>query len=222
MTIRSKFHSSIVVLAALSVVTAALTMGAPGAAAQDEAGVTRTTTVEEAEWGDYHTGEFVRRGAFAGLGFNWQVPGFQGPFLHEDYGKSWGFNARGGYRFLDWFAAEAIVEYADKFGANRAGSRAPSIRLLSSTVNAKFIVPVERFQPYLELGGGLLYADTGNGFFNSISDQDFGFAGRIGAGVDFFLTREISLFVDNSWTMSTDNTEDLYFYSLGGGARYNF
>jgi hypothetical protein len=32
----------------------------------------------------------------------------------------------------------------------------------------------------------------------------------------------VSLYVDNSWTMATEDAEDLYFYSLGGGARYNF
>src|SRR5262249_13824718 len=60
--------------------------------------------------------DFTRPGAFAGLGFAWQEQGFQGPFRGEDYGNSWGFDARGGYRFFDWFAAEAIFEYADDFG----------------------------------------------------------------------------------------------------------
>jgi hypothetical protein len=214
------FRSSIAVVALATVASGAAAILPPDAAAEDDGTVAVRSDYESTEYqGD---GDFTRRGAFAGLGFNWQVPGFQGPFLEENYGKSWGFNARGGYRFFDWFAAEAIVEYADKFGPNRARSVAPDISLLSSTVNAKFIVPVERFQPYLELGAGFLYANTGSGFFNSISDEDFGFAGRLGAGIDLYLTRNVSLFVDNSWTMSTDNAEDLYFYSLGGGARYNF
>jgi hypothetical protein len=62
--------------------------------------------------------DFTRPGAFAGLGFKWQVQGFQDEFRDLDYGNSWGFDARGGYRFFDWFAVEGIFEYADDFGAN--------------------------------------------------------------------------------------------------------
>lgn len=166
--------------------------------------------------------DFDRAGAFVGLGFNWQVPGFQGDLRNQDFGNSWGFNARGGYRFYDWLAAEAIIEYADEFGPNAANATADEEKLLSTTVNGKFIVPLERFQPYVEAGFGLLYANDGVGFRSAIKDRDVGFAGRLGAGIDLYLTRHISIFVDNSWTMATDNTEDLYFYSLGGGARYNF
>ena len=166
--------------------------------------------------------DFARAGAFVGLGFNWEVPGFQGELRDQGYGNSWGFNARGGYRFYDWLAAEGIIEYADKFGPNAQGATGDDFSLLSTTVNGKFIVPLQRFQPYLSAGIGFLYADQGEGFVDSVKDRDFGFIGRLGGGVDLYLTRHWSIFVDNSWTMSTDNTEDLYFYSLGGGARYNF
>jgi opacity protein-like surface antigen len=167
--------------------------------------------------------DFSRAGAFVGLGFNWQVPGFQGPFQSEDYGNSLGLNARGGYRFYDWLAAEAIIEYANDFSPRAPGTTADSISLLSTTVNGKLILPLERFQPYLEGGLGLLRADTGNSFAGSVNvkatGNNVGFIGRIGAGIDFYLTRHVSVFVDNSWTMST---KDAYFYSLGGGARWNF
>lgn len=166
--------------------------------------------------------DFARPGAFAGVGFNWQEQGFQGPFRQEDYGNSWGFDARGGYRFADWFATEAIFEYANKFGPNAPNTVAKDLELITTTVDAKFILPLDRFQPYLEAGVGFLYANDGGGFRNAIENRDIGFAGRIGAGVDLYLTRHVSLFVDNSWTMATQNTEDLYFYSLGGGGRYNF
>jgi hypothetical protein len=166
--------------------------------------------------------DFARAGAFVGLGFNWQVPGFQDPYRDQDYGNSWGFNARGGYRFYDWLAAEAIVEYADDFGPRAPNATADNLSFVSTTVNGKFILPLQRFQPYLEAGFGLLYANDGQGFRDAVEDRDFGFAGRLGAGIDFYVTRHVSLFVDNSWTMATENTEDLYFYSLGGGARYNF
>jgi len=206
MRIRTAFCS---VLAALTIVAGTVGVDARVARAQDN-----VAADDDAD--------FTHPGPFAGLGFNWQVQGFQGPFRGQDYGNSWGFNGRGGYRFLDWFAAEAIVEYADKFGPNAANAQSDNLSLLSSTVNAKFILPLERFQPYLEAGAGFLYANDGRGFINSVQNRDFGFAGRLGAGIDLYLTKHVSLFVDNSWTMTTDNTQDLYFYSLGGGGRYNW
>jgi opacity protein-like surface antigen len=166
---------------------------------------------------------FARRGAFVGLGATWQVSGFQEELRDAAFGNSWGFNARGGYRFADWFALEGIFEYADKFGANAPRSEGSSVSLISTTGNAKFIVPLDRFQPYLSLGAGFLYAEKdGKGFIRNLDDVDFGFAGRIGGGLDFYLTPAISLFVDNGWTMATPDTENLYFYSLGFGGRYNF
>jgi opacity protein-like surface antigen len=211
MRIRSAIH---LWLAALAITAVAL--NAPVACAQDDDERSPYSVAP----GDPE--DFARAGAFVGLGFNWQVPGFQGELRDQGYGNSWGFNARGGYRFYDWLAAEAIVEYADKFGPNALGASGDNLSLLSTTVNGKFIIPLERFQPYLSAGIGFLYADEGEGFVDSVEDRDFGFVGRLGGGIDFYLTRHWSIFVDNSWTMSTDNTEDLYFYSLGGGARYNF
>lgn len=210
MRIRSAFCS---LIAACAIVVGAV--DAPVVFAQDEAD-------EESSFWDPNEGEFTRHGPYAGLGFKWQVPGFQGRFRDQNYGNSWGFDARGGYRFFDWFAAEAIVEYADEFGPRAPGTTAKSLSFVETTVNAKFIVPIERFQPYLTTGVGFLYANDGSGFINSVEDRDFGFAGRIGAGIDFYLTPHVSVFVDNGWTMTTDNTEDLYYYSLGGGARYSF
>jgi len=166
--------------------------------------------------------DFTRPGAFAGLGFKWQVEGFQDEYRAQDFGNSWGFDARGGYRFFDWFAVEGIFEYADDFGANAPRGRGDDLSMISTTGNAKFIVPIERFQPYLSLGMGFLYVNSGEGFVDAVEDENWGFAGRIGGGVDIYLTRHISLYVDNAFTMATEDAENLYFYSLGGGARYNF
>lgn len=106
--------------------------------------------------------------AYMGLGASWLVSGFQDEFAPQDFGNSWGFNARGGYRFFPWFAAEALLEYGNDFGA-RAPGTSGEVRTISTTFAAKFIVPVERFQPYLTLGGGFLHADTSSkGFFNNI------------------------------------------------------
>lgn len=163
--------------------------------------------------------EFTRRGAFVGLGFSYQVPGFQGDFRDLDFGDSWGFNARGGYRFFDWLAVEGVADYADDFGASDGDQ---SFKLFSATGNAKLILPLGRFQPYLGAGIGLLWATAAGRSFFELDDVDVGFAGRVGGGLDLYVTPHVSLYVDNAWTMATPDAADLYYYSLGVGGRYNF
>lgn len=166
--------------------------------------------------------DYARDGAFAGLGFSAFVSGFQDELLPLEFGDSLGFNARGGYRFAPWFAAEGVVEYANKFGADQPGATA-EIEALTTTVNAKFILPLERLQPYLSVGTGLLrVSSVGTGFASEVGDLDLGLAGRIGGGLDFYLTPHWSVYVDNAWTMATKKTPGVYYYSLGLGGRYNF
>ncbi|HZR81566.1 MAG TPA: outer membrane beta-barrel protein [Candidatus Binatia bacterium] len=166
--------------------------------------------------------EFNRPGPFVGLGMNYAVPGFQGATGRADFGDSLGFNARGGYRLNEFFAAEGIYEYVDDFGAGDRFANA-DIQTNTFTLNGKLILPLQRFQPYLEGGVGFLNA---NGDVRiegrRASNSGTSFAGRVGGGIDFFATEKISLYADTSYTMPVDEVRDLYTFNLGWGARYNF
>jgi len=165
--------------------------------------------------------EFNRPGPYVGLGGSYLVEGFQDRTGRGDFGNSLGFNARGGYRFNDFFAAEGIYEYGDDFGSGRLANS--DIQTNAFTVNGKLLLPLERFQPYLEGGVGFLNANADGPVANSAFDASgTSFAGRFGSGVDVWATENVSLFLDASYTIPVDEVSDLYYFSFGWGARYNF
>lgn len=175
--------------------------------------------------------EYNREGAFMGVGASYEVPAFQG-ILTGRGGTSWGFNVHGGYRFNEFVAAEGIYEYADKFGGSvvnpLTGAKASAdVQTSMGMAGGKLILPLERFQPYLWGGIGML---NGNGNAKiqrsnrvlRASDSDTGFAGRVAAGLDYYLTPHVSVYSDASYVMPASGPSDLYYFSLGFGGRYNF
>ena len=176
--------------------------------------------------------EINRKGAFAGAGASFEIPTFQG-ILTGRGGDSWGFNVRGGYRFNEYVAAEGIYEYADKFGGSVVSpltgrKRSADVQTNMGAAGGKLILPLDRFQPYLWAGMGMLNANGNasiqrlNGQTVRASDSNTGFMGRVAGGVDLFVTREISLYTDASYVMPATGPTDLYYFSLGFGGRYNF
>lgn len=165
--------------------------------------------------------EFNRPGPYVGLGGSYLVEGFQNESANGDFGNSLGFNARGGYRINDFFAAEAIYEYADDFGSHRFGNS--DIQTNAFTVNGKLLLPLGRFQPYLMGGVGVLNADADGSVRATRFEADgTGFAGRFGSGVDLWATEHVSIFLDASYTIPIGEVSDLNMFSFGWGGRYNF
>ena len=69
--------------------------------------------------------------------------------------NSLGINARAGYRFLSWLAAELEYEWTSGFEVKGTGGAKPlSLEGNMLTLKAKFILPTGRVQPYLLAGFG--------------------------------------------------------------------
>ncbi|MEW6268854.1 MAG: outer membrane beta-barrel protein [Thermodesulfobacteriota bacterium] len=158
---------------------------------------------------------FNRPGAFAGLGGVYAVSAFQGPAGHL-FGDSLGFQARGGYRFNEIFAAEGIYEYVDDFGLR--GGRG-GFWTNNMTANGKLILPLDRFQPYLSGGIGFLnIVPHGEG------DAQWTFAGRFGGGTDVAITEHVALFLDASYVVPAGGgaISNIQYFSFGWGGKYLF
>lgn len=168
--------------------------------------------------------EFNRPGPYLGVGGSYMVSGFQDGdgTASLDFGNTLGWNARGGYRFNEFFAAEGVYEYGDDFGAHQMlpGAR---IRTNAFSINGKLIVPLQRFQPYLMGGVGFLNSDADTRISAFDDDAEgIGFAGRFGGGVDLYATENVALYLDAAYTVPTGDVEDLHHFSFGWGAKYAF
>lgn len=166
--------------------------------------------------------EFNRPGAYAGVGGSYMVSGFQDGAAAGDFGDTLGFNVRGGYRVNDFWAFEGIYEYGDDFGARQVhpGER---IRTNAFTGNAKLLLPLGRFQPYLMAGAGFLNANADGGLKRTGWDVDgTNFAGRFGGGLDLYATEHVALYLDAAYTMPINEVSDVYHFSFGWGGKYVF
>ena len=110
--------------------------------------------------------EFNRPGFSVGLGASGLISGFQGALGRLDYGNTAGFNVHGGYRFNDFLALDGVYEYGNSFGRsgstfNQTITGNSSINTNAVTVGPKLILPLGRFQPYLDGGVGFVEA-SGN------------------------------------------------------------
>jgi len=178
--------------------------------------------------------EFNRPGFSVGLGASGLISGFQGALGRLDYGNTAGFNVHGGYRFNDFLALDGVYEYGNSFGRsgstfNQTITGNSSINTNAVTVGPKLILPLGRFQPYLDGGVGFVEAsgnvritDNITGVSRSGGANGAGLAGRFGGGIDLFLTENWSLYGDNAYTITATGPSNVYYYSFGVGGRYSF
>ena len=157
---------------------------------------------------------------------------------------SWGLNVRAGYRRTSWLALEIQYEWMDGFSIRQLGPSAfgPANAIIATyrpdvtTVNAKFHLPIWRTDPYLVVGGGFVSYDVDfTQPLVTLGRSDNAFAFRGGAGLDFYLTKQLVLNVEGSYVLNTDSTtiplspagqtstiDDLYYISLGAGLTIRF
>jgi opacity protein-like surface antigen len=185
------------------------------------------------------TDKFTKPGAYLGVGPSFLYEQFQGLPGKAPFDNTWGFNARAGYRFSPYCAAEALYEYGDTFGTtpnfflngNQVTNR-HTIQTNVFTISGKGILPLfvgqlnGAIQPYITGGIGFLNA---NGDRNTRLDlggrSGTSFAGRVGGGLDFPVTEHIVPYFDYSYTMPTSGSnlsDNTWYTSIGFGVKYQF
>jgi opacity protein-like surface antigen len=156
---------------------------------------------------------------------------------------TWGVNARVGYRVASWFAVEGMYEWMNNFEIEVDDVMDPGLddllgakvdyRTHTFTVNAKFVIPTWRLQPYLYLGiGGQYYDLNASGSFEDVgldfSEKGWAFAGRPGAGLDAYITEHILVKVEVAGVLATSNPStipdigDMFYMTVGAGLQYRF
>ncbi len=182
--------------------------------------------------------EFDRPGAYIGVNGVYAISLFQNEIneiagVNEsfDLGDSPGVNARLGYRVFSWFALEAQYEWVQSMDLNFEGVDQGDFKPNTVTANLKFFIPVWRIQPYLLLGAGVAIWDIDSPIQNQSST---GFAGRLGLGIDSYLTRHWVFNIEATGVLNTNDIDPskisadissishLYYFSLSAGITYRF
>jgi opacity protein-like surface antigen len=173
--------------------------------------------------------DFARPGAYLGVGgsyaFHWfpaeiggdfddNVTGGFGTTVRTD--ASFGLNARAGWRFNSWLAGELEYEWLEGFENDIKTTDGGKFTLESHvvTANAKLLYPGwGRFQPYALLGAGIsIYqVNDASGFPSParfLDDDGVGFAGRIGLGLDTYLTEHWLIHVEGGLVTTTTEIDN--------------
>ncbi len=185
--------------------------------------------------------DFARSGPYIGVGATYGFNLIESSFddvlddvLSEDVevDNTWGANARLGYRVLSWLAVEAQYEYLDNFEVSVNDFRLADLQAQTLSANLRFIVPIQRFQPYLVLGAGATLFDLDDNQVPGLEVDHSSFSGRIGLGFDVYLTRHIVLGIGADAVLSTAEVEDefisgdssgsLSYIALNAGLAYRF
>lgn len=186
-----------------------------------------------------------RSGPFLGVGVNYFVEDFTDTGV-LDFGDTWGFNLRGGYRFNDYLAAEAVLEYANDYSAELTTAAgiccgyedkvSETLWTLDFAVNAKAILPLGRFEPYVSGGIGFLYGNE-LAIVDEWEENEVGdvvptklsatsdpvvFLGRVAVGVDVAVSESFGVFFETAYLMPTSDYSDNRSIGFTLGGRVTF
>ena len=191
--------------------------------------------------------DYARPGFYLGAGgtysFHW-FPGDFDPDLaggpHVVTSDSGGFNLQGGYRVNSWFGAELEYEWIEGFGnRTKADGNIAKLRSNLISVNGKFLYPGwGRWQPYGLIGVGVSIWEaketkatvTTGTPTSGLANTSVGVGGRIGAGIDAYLTENwlLTLGIELAFSSTTiDNStggdlKNLFYVPIQFGAQYRF
>ena len=137
-------------------------------------------------------------------------------------GNSGGISARMGYRMFRWVAAEIEGGWVNGLGK---GIKNP----WNVTANLKVIYPLgpqDRIQPFIVGGAGVISAEiirTPNPItLTPTSNIETEGVWKLGAGVDYFVTRNWVASVGATWLVAMPDRSDLAYVAVKAGITYNF
>lgn len=170
---------------------------------------------------------------YIGVGGSYAIEDFDDS---PDFDDSWGVNAKIGYHLHPLVDIEFDFDYLFEFeddgefellGEHFEGEI--DLEILTYMVMLKGYFPISTDKAKLSVvaGGGIMYAEadykvTGGGFYISDSTDDHEFCARVGLGLDFFATPDISIGIEGDYTFGFSDLDDICYFNFTLGAAYHF
>jgi len=180
-------------------------------------------------------------GPYVGIGNSYAIENFDfdsidldGSTYKPNFDDAWGVNAKIGYHLIDWFALEFNFDYLSDFEADdtvivlgvpvKAKVEAD---VMTFMIAAKFAASFDAVKPFMVVGGGIMRADadikaSAYGLSLSDSESESDTCAKLGIGIDFFATDNISLGFEASHVWGFGDLDEIRYYNLTLGAAYHF
>ncbi len=178
--------------------------------------------------------EYVRRGWYGGIGLIYapgafkldhaegQLPPSRTAGTSLDSNNTFGLDVRAGYRLRPRFAVEGNYQFLPGFQVDRGGAGTlVDLTAHALSLNGKYFLLEDTFQPYLLGGVGFLHANA-DATIAGFSGDGTGFAGRVGAGADVYLRPDLVVDVEFSVVLPTGPVADVRYLPLVFGVGYRF
>ena len=169
---------------------------------------------------------------YVGAGGSYAIEDFDG----GDFDNSWGVNAKVGYHLHPLVDIEFDFDYLNEFedseefeflGMDIEGEADLNIMTYMIALKGYFPISTEKLKMSVIVGGGIMYADLDlkvrvNGSSMSDSYDETELCGKIGLGLDFFATQDISFGIEGNYTAGFNDLEDIRYFNFTLGVAYHF
>lgn len=165
---------------------------------------------------------------YVGIGGSYAVEDFDNS---PDFDNSWGVNAKIGYHTHPLLDIEVDFDYLNNFEYSET-YKVSSTRFEEEVdleiftcmfvLKGYFPISTEKVKISTIVGAGLMQADFKYGSSFSGSDDEIDLCGKIGLGLDFFATQDISLGIEGNYTFGFGDLDDIRYFNFTIGAAYHF
>jgi len=153
-----------------------------------------------------------------------------------DFDDAFGCNVTVGYHVADWISLEFELNWLSQFetGESLAGLLLPidltgALDVTTYMVVAKFTCGLEPLKPFIVVGGGNMDAhhyyeayERGLRVTTSDSERQSDLCAKLGLGVDFFVTKRVSIALEGSYVWGFGDLDAIKYFNTTLGLGYHY
>lgn len=169
---------------------------------------------------------------YGGMGGSYALEDFKG----GGFDDTWGVNIKFGYNLHPMADIEFDFDYLDEFeevegfpaqGIAVDGTAEVEVRTYMVALKGYFPIPNDKVRLSVVVGGGFMTANSDfpidfDGDSNSDAIDETDPCAKVGIGIDFFASPEISIGIESNYTLGFFDVEDIRYFHIIVGAAYHF